>query len=58
MPFSSNWLNSSPRHVEIQFTYGPGPGNQPPGPPAKLIYRSWSTVQTQVTFAFKDLPLP
>jgi hypothetical protein len=58
LPFSSNWLNSSPRHVEIQFTYGPAPGNQPLGPPAKLIYRSWSTIQTQVSFSFKDLPLP
>jgi hypothetical protein len=56
-PFGSNWMNTSPRQVQIQFTYGP-PGNQKLGPPAKLVYRSWSTTQTQVTFAFKDLPLP
>jgi hypothetical protein len=56
-PFGSNWMNSSPRQVQIQFTYG-APGNQKLGPPAKLVYRSWTTMQTQVTFAFKDLPLP
>jgi hypothetical protein len=56
-PFRSNWLNSSPRHVQIEFTYG-APGNQKLGPPTKLVYRSWTTMQTQLTFAFKDLPLP
>jgi hypothetical protein len=56
-PVGSNWMNSSPRQVQIQFTYG-APGNQKLGPPAKLVYRSWSTMQSQVTFAFKDLPLP
>ena len=56
-PVGSNWMNSSPRMVQIQFTYAPL-GNQKLGPPAKLVYRSWATMQTQVMFAFKDLPLP
>jgi hypothetical protein len=55
--FGSNWMNSSARHVQIQFTYGQ-PGNQKLAPPSKLIYHTWTTLQTQATFAFKDLPLP
>lgn len=55
--FGSNWMNSSARHVQIQFTYGQ-PGNAKLPPPSKLIYHSWTTLQTQATFAFKDLPLP
>jgi hypothetical protein len=55
--FGSNWMNSSPKHVEITFTYGPM-GNGKIGPPSKLVYHTWTTAQAQVSFEFKDLPLP
>ncbi len=55
--FGSNWMNSSPKHVEITFTYGPM-GNVKMGPPSRLVYHSWTTAQAQVSFEFKDLPLP
>jgi hypothetical protein len=55
--FGSNWMNSSARHVQIQFTYGQ-PGNAKLPPPSKLIYHVWATAQTQATFTFKNLPLP
>ena len=42
-----------------QFTFTLGnPGNAKLGPPAKLIFFSWHTLQHQVAFEFKDLPLP
>jgi hypothetical protein len=55
--FGSNWMNSSARHVQIQFTYGQ-PGGAKLAPPTKLIYHTWTTMQTQAAFVFKDLPLP
>jgi hypothetical protein len=55
--FGSNWGQSSPKHVQITFTYG-APGNVKSGTPSKLVYHVWTTMQTQVTFNFKDLPLP
>jgi hypothetical protein len=55
--FGSNWMNSSARHVQIQFTYGQ-PGGQKLAPPSKLLYHVWTTMQTQANFSFKDLPLP
>jgi hypothetical protein len=55
--FGQNWMNTSARHVQLQYTYGQ-PGGQKVPPPTKLIYHTWTTMQTQATFAFKDLPLP
>jgi hypothetical protein len=51
-------MNSSARHVQIQFTYGAPGGQKPASPPSKLIYHSWTTMQTQASFTFKELPLP
>ena len=48
---------SSPTHAEITMTYGQM-GNVKAGPPARFVYQSWTTMQHQLTFEFKDLPLP
>jgi hypothetical protein len=46
-----------PSEVNGTFTFGQN-GNVQLGPPAKLIYYDWITVQHNVPFEFKDLPLP
>jgi hypothetical protein len=46
-----------PSEVQGTFTFGSN-GNAQLGPPVKLIYYNWITVQHYVTFEFKDLPLP
>jgi hypothetical protein len=46
-----------PSEVNGTFTFGQN-GNAQLGPPAKLIYYEWITVQHHVPFEFKDLPLP
>ena len=56
-PSSTSWSNSSPTHAEITMTYGQM-GNVKAGPPARFVYQSWTTMQHQLTFEFKDLPLP
>jgi hypothetical protein len=57
-PNGTTWGNNAPNHVEITLTYG-APGNvKDVGPPAKLIFQQWTTMQHLVSFEFKDLPLP
>jgi hypothetical protein len=51
----SSWGNSGPNNVQLTLTYAPQ-GNA--GPPAKFIFFAWTTLQHQVSFEFKDLPLP
>jgi hypothetical protein len=51
----TNWGNSGPNHVQMTLTCAP---QGEAGPPAKLVYQSWTTLLHQVTFEFKDLPLP
>lgn len=58
----NSWGGNSPNHAQVTFTYA-NPNNGNPnaaklGPPAKLVYYTWSTVQHQVRFEFRDLPLP
>jgi len=36
----------------------PAPAAKPAGPPTKLLYTTWETMDHQVPFTFKDLPLP
>jgi hypothetical protein len=47
----------NPSEVNGTFTFGQN-GNAQLGPPVKLIYYDWITVQHHVAFEFKDLPLP
>lgn len=51
-----NWEKSDGSSVEGWLFFG-DPGNGV-GPPEKLTYSSWTTMQHQVDFEFKDLPLP
>jgi len=56
--YGSSWGNSGPNLVHLTLTYGP-PGNVANmGPPKKLVYHVWKLMPHQVTFEFKDLPLP
>lgn len=52
-----HWLNSSPTSVQGNFSFG-DPNNGQLGPPAKLVYYSWVTLDHEVTFEFRNLPLP
>jgi hypothetical protein len=52
-----NWLNTTPNSVNGTFMFGE-PGAGAVGPPAKLVYYTWETMQHQVPFEFRDLPLP
>jgi hypothetical protein len=51
-----NWGNNSPGSVQMTTTYAP-PGDKA-GPPTKLVYYRWNTIQHEIVFEFKDLPLP
>jgi hypothetical protein len=52
----SSWSSSSNTNVNVEFTFG-DPGNGV-GPPVRLVYYTWITMQHPVAFEFKDLPLP
>jgi hypothetical protein len=52
-----NWINGTPTTVQGTFIFGEG-GNAQLGKPHKLTYYGWVTMQHQVEFEFKDLPLP
>ena len=43
--------------MQVTLTYGAAP-NVKSGPPSKFIFQEWRTLQHQVYFEFKDLPLP
>lgn len=53
----SSWGGSGAGQVNMTLHYVP-PGNVKAGKPSKLIYYNWKTLQHQLTFEFKDLPLP
>jgi hypothetical protein len=55
--FGSSWSGAGNNHVDLTFTYGNN-GNTKMEPPKKLIYQSWTLVNHQVSFEFKNLPLP
>jgi hypothetical protein len=52
-----NWINGTPTTVQGTFMFGDG-GNAQLGKPHKLTYFGWVTMQHQVEFEFRDLPLP
>jgi len=52
-----NWNNGTPTSVQGTFIFSQPPGVKI-GKPAKLTYFGWVTVQHQVDFEFRDLPLP
>src|SRR5262245_2315104 len=52
-----NWINGTPTTVQGTFMFGDG-GNAKLGKPHKLTYFGWVTMQHQVEFEFRDLPLP
>jgi hypothetical protein len=56
-PYGTNWGNTAANLVEITLTYAP-PGNVKDAASTKLIFQQWTTLPHQVTFEFKDLPLP
>jgi hypothetical protein len=56
MVVGNGWGNNSPGSVQMTTTFAP-PGTKA-GPPTKLIYYRWNTVQHEIAFEFKDLPLP
>jgi hypothetical protein len=51
----SGWSSSSPAAVQMTLNFGGLPNAQAPG---KLVFQSWTTIQHQINFEFKDLPLP
>lgn len=57
---SYHWNESSPTQVKgAQFSFSPDPSaNVAVGPPHKLIYYVWVKRDHEVTFEFRDLPLP
>jgi hypothetical protein len=52
-----NWSNGTPTSVQGTFMFGDNSTGQL-GKPAKLTYYGWVTLQHQVEFEFRDLPLP
>ncbi len=55
--YSSSWGNSGANNVQLTLTYGQV-GAAKMTAPAKFIFQSWTTLQHQVAFEFRDLPLP
>jgi hypothetical protein len=51
-----NWNTGNPTSVQGTFVFSDPSGKL--GKPAKLTYYGWVTVQHQVEFEFRDLPLP
>ena len=61
--YRANWGNVNNNGVTVQMSvpFQPdGRRGQPPklGPPVKLIFNEWVQVTHEVTFEFKDIPLP
>lgn len=52
---------TSPSQARVTLTCDPvqqGGGAKKVGPPMRLVYNSWSTMEHEVEFEFRDLPLP
>ncbi len=56
----ANNQNNTPNSVQLQMTFSREDrnGKTKPGKPMKLIFNEWLTVVNEVTFEFKELPLP
>jgi hypothetical protein len=52
----NGWGNNVPGSVQMTTTFAPSGANI--GKPSKLIYYRWTTLQHEIGFEFKDLPLP
>jgi hypothetical protein len=52
-----NYENSSPGHMQATFMFGTN-GDATIGPPVRLVFNHWETMQHTVEFEFKDLQLP
>lgn len=48
-------MSQNGKSVQVGFTYGSN-GNL--GKPAKLVYHDWTTMQHEVRFSFRKLPMP
>ena len=58
---SYNHVNSTPSSIQMTVPFGPDTRTPNPpklGPPVKLVFNEWQSVTTEVTFDFKDVPLP
>jgi hypothetical protein len=53
----NNWENTSPSAVNGTWMFG-DPGNAKLGDAEQLIFYNWVTMDHEVTFEFRDLPLP
>jgi hypothetical protein len=58
-----NWGQNNGMAVSMTVTFGPNDrrGNAPkvkPGPAVKLVFNEWQSVTHEVTFEFKNVPLP
>ena len=51
----SGWSSSGPAAVNMTLNFNSPANAEGPG---KLMFQSWTTAQHQITFEFKDLPLP
>jgi hypothetical protein len=52
----NGWGNNMPGSVQMTTTFAPAGSKI--GKPSKLIYYRWRTLQYEIAFEFKDLPLP
>lgn len=58
---SYNHINSTPSSIQMTVPFGPDtrlPNPPKLGPPVKFVFNEWQSVTTEVTFEFKDVPLP
>lgn len=56
-----NHVNSTPTSIQMTVPFGPDmrvPNPPKLGPPVKFLFNEWQSVLTEVTFEFKDVPLP
>jgi hypothetical protein len=53
--YSTGWSGSGNNHVVLTLTLRPPANTSKAG---KLVFHAWKTMQHQVPFEFKDLPLP
>jgi hypothetical protein len=54
--YGSSWGGGAGA-VRITMTFG-APNAAKPEPPTKLIFHSWTTLETTASFEFRDIPLP
>ena len=59
--YGPNNLNNNGNAVQMTIPFGPDNRRGQPqklGPPVKLVFNEWHQVTHEVTFEFKDIPLP